>query len=73
MPASATKLPSDSVDRPDKPCPIVQPSAVTPPTPIKHGTDEVIGGVLGAAETLPAKRARGQRDQRTADDDADRR
>ena len=34
MPATARKLPSDSVETPDKPWPIVQPNAVIPPTPI---------------------------------------
>ena len=72
MPASATKLPSDSVDRPDRPCPIVQPSAVTPPTPISTRADQMVGGVLGVAKTFPVEVARGQRHDGAAEHHADR-
>lgn len=34
MAAKVMKAPSDSVDNPDSPCPMVQPMAVTPPKPI---------------------------------------
>src|ERR1035437_4181407 len=35
IPKTAIKEPIDKVERPDRPCPIVQPRAVTPPKPIK--------------------------------------
>jgi hypothetical protein len=50
MPANAMKLPSASVLTPDKPWPMVQPIAVTPPTPIRNAPPRWL-----AVSSAPAK------------------
>ena len=59
MPATAMKLPSDSVDRPDRPWPTVQPKAVTPPMPISTAPTTWL-----AVSSVPAKPS--QRKRRVA-------
>ena len=64
--ANARNEPTASVDTPVMPWPIVQPSAVTPPKPIRTRADDVVGDVLHRAEALPAERPRRQRVGRRA-------
>ncbi len=71
MPASAMNEPTASVETPESPCPIVQPSAVTPARAHQHAAHHVVGYVLGIAETFPAEGAGGQRVHRRAGNHAD--
>ena len=52
--ANARNEPTASVDTPVSPCPIVQPSAVTPPKPIRIAADDVVGDVLDRRRSPPS-------------------
>ena len=67
----ARNEPSASVDTPVSPCPIVQPSAVTPPKPIRMPPTTWLARSSTDREALPAERPRGERHGRRADEHAE--